>query len=328
MIHKNRVFCINSTFIQNFGENGGALDILSYELNICNCLFLENIAFILGGALNIASRYITIQKSEFLRNTATFGGACYFSVDPSSSKLNHIDKSLYFLSTIFYNNVAISMGGAIYTSTGMTFYNTTYTNVYFLKQMAFDAGALCLCDLLGIHTFINCSFLTNIAEYGGGVYIYSNGIFNITNCKFIANTAISIHFYINSFYSLMLYNTFASMTNLSYIYENQSFSINNLYFIDLTPNSSPGQGHYGGALIQDFNENANSAVFLRKTLFKRNMALERGGAILVLTGFNDESDCKFIENYAVRFGGVFDLEDTVESYHNNSVFLRNSAGSS
>ena len=284
-----------------------------------------------GGALHISSRLITIKKSQLIRNLVPYGGACYFEGDPLSDFIDNNDKSILLSSNIFYNNVATGWGGAIYTSTFMNGYNMTYDNNYYFKQMAVSAGAISFCDYSGIHLITNCSFVSNLAEYAGGIYIYTYGVFTFTHCKFIFNVAISLRLSIFYIYSLMnkiilttLYTSFYAIN--SYI-NAPSFSLLDISALDLTPNFLPGNSYYGGAFIQDFYLNTSS-LFINKALFKRNLALDSGGAITVITGFLDESDSKFIENYAVRFGGVFYLEDEVESYHSYSVYWKNSAGSS
>ena len=298
---------------------------------IYNCIFIENFAFGLGGALHISSRLITIKKTQLIRNLAPYAGACYFEQDPLSDFIDNNDKIILLSSNIFYNNLAAGWGGSIYTSPFMKGYNMTYDNNYFFKQMAIAAGAISHNGYSGIHLITNCSFVSNFAEYAGGIYLYTYGDFTLTHCKFIFNVALSVRLSIFSIYSLMkeiiLTTVYTSFYASSTYINSARFSMIDLSALDLTPNFLPGNIYYGGAFLQDFYLNISS-LYIKKVLFKRNLALHSGGAITVITGFHEESDSKFIENYAVRFGGVFYLEDRVQSYHTNSVFWKNSAGSS
>ena len=268
-----------------------------------------------------------MEKSQFIRNLAFYGGACLFDREPLHDSLHISEKSLELSSSIFYSNLATSWGDGIYTTFDMIGYNIILTNVYFFKQIALLAAGLCLFDLSSIHTYNNCSFISNMAEDGGGIYISSNSIYTFTNCKFIFNAAISIRFSVFSFYDFMiniiLSNVFAYFSSISSMYI-PSFSLGDIDVLDLNPYEI--SDHNGGAFLQDLCIQGESFVYIWNTLFKRNLALDRGGAIIVITGVNSEYDSKFIENYAVHFGGAFDLEDNSWSVHENSVYWRNSAG--
>lgn len=98
---------IHCTFISNSASQGGALSYHSSG-NIKNCIFINNTALTLfGGALSTGflptNMNLLIKDSEFIGNTAPFGGACYLK-----------GSSIIFDNCRIINNTASVDGGGIY----------------------------------------------------------------------------------------------------------------------------------------------------------------------------------------------------------------------
>ena len=131
----------NSIFNGNKAPLGGAIMLHGMNINIDNCTFNKNHAYIDGGAINIEAETVNVEDSKFTLNTAdNDGGALYL-----------VGKNTYVKNSEFKNNSAIpdsnklddGLGGAIYinstqaTITGNLFnYNTARNGsaVYYDKN--------------------------------------------------------------------------------------------------------------------------------------------------------------------------------------------------
>ena len=182
----------NITFIKCKSDNGGAIYSAS-DVTIEHCNFSYNNAEN-GGAAYLAGG--NINNSIFTNNSATYGGAVYYSERGNVT------------STEFINNTAATSGGAIYFEKKGYITNSTFTNnvatennggaAYFKKTGTIinsefiknsapgnNGGAAFFKD--NEATIVNSTFINNSADKGGAVYVKEIG--NVNNSVFINNQA-------------------------------------------------------------------------------------------------------------------------------------------
>lgn len=214
IVAKNKVSVKNATFDANVSGNGGA--IFAYDANdaaIVNCTFKNNSAtnektVKHGGALFVnGGKDVSIKNNIFNNNTAQDGGALFVSdvegniedntfeenfADRFSSAFHVKDSSVTITSNTFKNNgknedkltsastlmVESVKDNGVIEANGNTFEN----------NIAGLGGAAVV--QAGTVDFNGCSFnKNNAAEYGGAIYITKNATVNITNSKFVGNSA-------------------------------------------------------------------------------------------------------------------------------------------
>ena len=214
IVAKNKVSVKNATFDANVSGNGGA--IFAYDANdaaIVNCTFKNNSAtnentVKHGGALFVnGGKDVSIKNNIFNNNTAQDGGALFVSdvegniegntfeenfAERFSSAFHVKDSSVSITSNTFKNNgknedkvtsagtlmVESVKNNGVIEANGNTFENNTA-----------DLGGAAVVQA-GTVDFNGCSFnKNNAAEYGGAMYITKNATVNITNSKFVGNSA-------------------------------------------------------------------------------------------------------------------------------------------
>lgn len=214
IVAKNKVSVKNATFDGNVSGNGGA--IFAYDADnaaIENCTFKNNNAtnnktVKHGGALFVnGGKDVSIRSNTFIKNTAQDGGALHITgvegiiegntfeenfAEGFSSAFHVKDSSVSIISNTFKNNgknedkvtsagtlmVESVKNNGVIEANGNTFENNTA-----------DLGGAAVVQA-GTVDFNGCSFnKNNAAEYGGAIYITKNGTVNITNSKFVGNSA-------------------------------------------------------------------------------------------------------------------------------------------
>lgn len=215
IVAKNEVSVKNATFDGNVSGNGGA--IFAYDANdaaIVNCTFKNNSAtnentVKHGGALFVNdSKNVSIKSNTFIKNTAKDGGALNITgvegvIEDNTFEENFADR---FASAFHVKDSAPSIKNNIYKNNGMkddktTAYATlmvesvmsgeelTIENDKFENNAASDSGGAVVVQN-GTVNLKGCEFTNNkVSEYGGAIYITRNATVNITNSKFIGNSA-------------------------------------------------------------------------------------------------------------------------------------------
>ena len=148
----------NSEFFQNYatGEapysliSGGA--ILGQNLAISYCKFYDNVGY--SGAV-YATNNVSIDNSQFIRNTGSYGGALGTGGDEGFNITN----------SSFEDNWA-QYGGAIYNLGNIL----SITNVSLRNNKAQNTGGAILIPQEGIAVISNSSITENSASSGGGIF--------------------------------------------------------------------------------------------------------------------------------------------------------------
>ena len=207
----NNVLIVNGGTFENnkiTGTLGGAI-VADNKVSIENANFVGNASVKgKGGAIFVRnSNNASIKNNTFNNNTAKFGGALFVNnvegivegntfernfAERFSSAFHVKDSSVSITSNIFKNNgknedkltsagtlmVESVKNNGVIEANGNTFENNT----------AGLGGAAVV--QAGTVDFNGCSFnKNNSAEYGGAMYITRNATVNITNSKFIGNSA-------------------------------------------------------------------------------------------------------------------------------------------
>ena len=190
--NNSTVTVINCHFEENTESNGGgAISIEVTNLDLINCTFIRNMAYV-GGAIYAETSNITVRGTLindfndsgtavniFSCNSASlYGGAIYLDrtnvifggiqLDNSVNVGGVIKSALTFQNSILFNGNAAYRGGAIYTEYGTIILsgNTTFMN----NSADLSGGAMHgLSSVIEFHD--NIIFSHNSANIGGGMYL-------------------------------------------------------------------------------------------------------------------------------------------------------------
>ena len=137
--------------------DGGAINAFVSEAALRNVSFIENTAKGNGGSVYfVVNSILTFYKCIFSKNNALYQGGGIWSLN-SKLVIKHSD---------FYRNLAeANAGGAIFAQGGY---------LYRVRDLELS----------------NCSFYGHVAGDGGSIDISENKDAILTQCKFIANSAV------------------------------------------------------------------------------------------------------------------------------------------
>lgn len=143
----------SSNFTNNTAVRGGAIFNLNYNqlLNIDNCVFIDNNATYIGGAIYNNDGNVTVTGNIFTNNSAlTMGGAIYngglFDVISCTFTGNNANyggairnwRTLTVIGSTFIKNAANETGGAIHNNGGVS----NVTDSTFRDNSAISGGAI------------------------------------------------------------------------------------------------------------------------------------------------------------------------------------------
>ena len=356
--NKSRIFNIESginvvlnniTFINGYTEgNGGA--ILAYgNVDISGSLFINNTASI-GGAVYLGSGNVvncnftsnnatngsaismfsgTVENSNFISNNATENGGAIF-----------VQMDISILNSLFENNWASKLGGAVYNLMGLS---DSKINSTFIKNSAYQGGAI---YVNGKSTNNNFSsqfhnnwalvsggavlfhdsvennrfagiFRENYAGYGGGIFFSRKTNSTGFNCEFINNTALScggaMFFYFttdkNNFSGIFINNSALGMLDPTVgnggAITFKNVSTNSIFTCDFVNNTANLNG--GGV---NYRESPSNITF--NSNFINNTSPTGGGVNFFKTFENVVFNGEFIGNSA-RYGGAIAAVDGIIS---------------
>ena len=279
----------NSSFTKNSAREGGAIYADSSNVVISTSTFTDNAAkFGMGGAI-FSSKWINIENSTFLRNTANAkGGAVYANF-------------IQFGSNVFFiNNTAKDHGGAVYTN----YISTDIYNINFNgnKVTSDFGGAIYINKKSGDVSFINSTFIANSATAGDGGAIFSDS--GSTNIILINST------FKNNYANGGKEKRYGGAVRCK-----NKLIVDNCTFIDNWAEN------LGGAIYTDLLDSIKNSVFIS------NHAKE-GGAIYVNNKCTISiTNSYFSSNKATsgRGGAIYTDSKSASLTINNNVFLGNDA---
>ena len=263
-------------------NDGGGVHGSSTGLTITNCIFTANFSGRYGGGLYVAAgaEALTVVDSIFTNNqSAHSGGAIYGAAVP-----------FQLVNCRLANNATKYRGGAIY-NTGVDGQANRYQACVFVGNQAtnasYEGGAIDVED--GSLELIDCGFTNNSgAAYGGAVFAdtATDSAF-LSNCTFTANSSQS-----QGGAARIL--TLCTMIDCVF-QDNRTVSYGGALAMD------PGVARAGGT-----NRYANCLFLQNKT------TISSAGALYAVRGYQEFTDCEFIENTARLDGGAIYGHSTAE----------------
>eukprot|EP00210_Caulerpa_lentillifera_P006613 g6318.t1 len=313
--NQSTVTVVNTTFEENSGYNGGALNIINSQMNLENCIFRRNNASGgPGGAIRIIEgSSVDLKGTEFSNNTASSGGACFllrsnvqmsnltFSRNTATGSnglggaienmFGEIDgKDLRFI-----ENIATGSGGGLQTHYTI---HISLTDILFESNIGRRGGAFQAYSTM-IELLPPCRFISNQGDEDGGGIHMENSTASISWCDFSSNRALqggSLHIGFRSMANISgssFYNETALRKGgaISLI-ERSAMNLSNTHF------SSNKAREEGGSI----NVGDNSILSISNTTFHRNTA-EVGGGINVDDSTLTITECSLTRNQATDDGG-------------------------
>ena len=258
---------LNSSFLDNFSENGGAITAFArVSLTVVNSIFMKNTAYKRGGSLylNLGSNSTVILRNvSFIGNIAGHDGGSIFIFIPTF----HAGSFVAFKNVNFTENEAGIAGGAIIvlfsSNVAIAFENVIFTeNTAKYQGTAIGLEQSVVSEGIGHLVFHKCEFIGNYGYYGA-VRLQGRYSISCQSSTFLSNFAL----YVCGGLSLELEN---SMVRIS----NSFFSSNSCWYSS------------GGAL-GIFAKNNTNAIITDSTFINNNAYNGTGGAISFL-GSADE----------------------------------------
>ena len=262
------IITLKNIIIKNgLADYGGGIYIENGNGSIINSNFTSNNGLGSGGAIYLENANINFNNCTFDSNSASrYSGAV------------HIIGNCIFNNTKFLNNNA-SMGGACYI-TRLSLVN--FLNSTFRSNNAEHYGAVMFA---GNGSFIDSSFISNIASSGTGGAVFFGGNTNFTNCNFTSNIAKDSGGAVcvsgnGTFINNRFIDNFANQGGaLSYF---NSFAGTNIIDSTFTGNNAS----IGGAIFTE-----DGFLNLTESIFKNNV-----GNIV----YNNISDNIFVDNFTIN----------------------------
>ena len=288
----------NSRFTENSYNAklnyGGTIYFTNKHSEIVNCYFADNLAY-KGGAIAATVQNFTLKNSTFIRNTANYrGGALYFN-----SGSNFIPTNITIIDCIFTNNTSKKEAGAILfgAATSNNLHDIHVLNSIFEGNIANDQGGAVLANNKD-SDFVNCTFINNIAKFGGSLYITGTN-YIVNNSKFENNKAIS--------------------SGAGIIWQGTNGKLLNSNF---TKNVANENG--GGVCLLD----AASNLYINNVSMNNNLAGYYGPAIASYAKGTIIHNSTFIanNNTANNYGGAVWIYNTMEIYGSTFKFNNNFYG--
>jgi predicted outer membrane repeat protein len=285
------------------GDGGGVFNGGGSNVRMVGCKFVSNNADIYGGgAYNYESSPVLI-NCTFSGNSCCGFGYCFRFC--AGAGVCNIESDCTIINCTFEGNWLNSMysnrGGGVYSYKGeLTLDNCTFSEnraVSFKTGFATDyAGGGVYSVYVVDGSVVNCTFVGNLANSGGGIFNNSKNL-KVTNCTFMENSAK--HF------------------DGGAVYSGGSPTFSDCSFIN---NSAKRDG---GGVYNRYG----SDLMLTNCAFADNLAGSDGG------GFCDErsrgtevTDCTFSGNMADTGGGIFN--DSKSMKVTNCTFMENGANGS
>ena len=179
------------SFVNNkCGANGGGMAIvqsLAVSFEGDQLTFLYNSAGVSGGAVFVAGTGIgtVMRNAIFVGNVAQTGGGVRATGSGTTVTVDEKNEQVLNPSTFhgctFVGNSAFGTGGAVDSASGQDLFNRTT----FVDNKARVGGAL---RLAGKASVVNCSFIENVSDLGGGPAVSNVGyIYNVSISYFRGN---------------------------------------------------------------------------------------------------------------------------------------------
>ena len=308
----SNISVINSKFMHNRADIGGALVAHNSSLYLARCTYSNNTANF-GGVMVTSGSTVFTDQNAFINNTATHSGGVMMTYNDTYT----------ISSTTYTKSCAYHYHGGVMTTFGSSSFDIS--NSSFTENYCANDGGVIYTDGSSLFDISDSSFTkNNCANEGGVIYADGSSSFKISNSSFTNNSADnggvmrtsyrgSSSFNISN--SSFTKNSVAYGGGVMYTRGSSSFDISNSSFT----NNSAGQ--YGGVMYT-----GRSSFNISNSSFTKNSA-DDGGVMYTHSSSFDISNSSFTNNTAGQYGGVM---YTGRSSFNisNSFFTTNSADES
>jgi hypothetical protein len=270
-----------------FGSgDGGALFVAgAKKIKISNCLFRNNYAGRIGGAIAGVNNYgtpaeIHVTNSTFYNNASNNGGAIYIDglsrcwvtgckiinnkVTDSGGGLMATDALLYVTRTFISNNISTAVGGGI----ALVVSNSYFANNTISNNQSKNGGGINVNNCIPQFYNNNICYNRSVEEYGGGLLVWDmspalfvNNIF-WGNVSSIAGTDYSNQINLTgfgqpNFYNCVLEGGFDAIARGgAYRGDTAKIFSSNPQFVSVPA----GAGIGANGLLADWNLNTNSPI--------------------------------------------------------------------
>ena len=339
----------NSTFTNNTAGGGGVMITSgASSFTISNSTFTNNTAVVGGGVMNTFDHAsFTISTSTFSNNTADGAGGVM---------ITSVDSFFTISNSTFSNNTAGSDGGVMKTHCNSSFAisNSTFTNnradiggvmvisgdssmisgdsfsstSVFVNNKANTSGGVfwcaCLEGTLNIH---NSNFSLNaVSNQGGGLIFIRQYSTHISNSTFDQNNGSLYTFNSNLNFSGHL--TFDNSLEPGNGVTSQeggaitSFQSTVIFTRESVVRFSNNRASDGGALLAT----ESTITIYGETTIANNMANSSGGGIsLKQSRLEIKGVCQFVNNVAVRGGGIHASSSTTAVFQPGTLQVTNNS---
>ena len=268
------------------GDGGVVLNASGATVNVKDSVFDNNKTTRYGSVI-YSNGGIAVENTVFTNNAGNNGGVICHHNASSTMTIDECD---------FEENAGYS-GAAIWSNKTATITDTTFTN----NTASWNGGAICTSG--GTMDIENSTFANNTSAQnkGGAIYFDNSTTCNITDSKFVGNTAVA-----NAGAVAVAGSSKATITGTT---EKALFE----------SNSVTGTSGVGGALYF-----GSGTLTVSGYTFNNNTSSTTGGAIQVQTAAT-VSDCTFNQNSAATNGGA--IWASAKLTATDCAFNQNSASS-
>ena len=347
-------YLFNNSFNENIGEEGNALYLSESSVEIHHCDFssngetknisldlseLENatLATVLAsscssplvitdshfnynrfGTINIENCSLVISNSTFMGNNGIVGGAV-FVVEPNT---------VYIKNSSFQNNTATHFGGSIAIVPSLSRNNRIHIKgSNFTKNQALAGGTIAI---LGNATvdFVSCSFLSNSAVLGAGVF-GNQAILKVNNSYFVKNKGTPY-----SILELFIWRSDLILRNISK--DNSNHRLEGESLLSMIVSLLWKYKVIGRSVMYEaiesvplkswtyYNQNGSPMEAPTEELKYPSFSEGAGASLFLQNSKLQVSDCNFRNNTSVHMGGIFTSKSVI--YIENSSFDGNTGG--
>ena len=309
----------NSTFSDNTAGYGGVMATSGdSSFTISNSTFSNNTAGYAGGVMIISGdSSFTISNSTFSNNTAVYDGGVIVTFGYSSFTIS---------TSTFSNNTAEMWGGVMYNSFGSSF--NISTSVFVNNKVNTSGGVFWCTD--GTLKVDNSNFSLNaVSSQGGGVIFTLQCSTHITNSRFDENNGSLYTFNSNLTFSghLTFENSMEPVTAGNGVTSQEggaitSFQSTVIFTRESRLHFSNNQASDGGALLAT----ESTIIINGETTIANNMANSSGGGIsLKQSRLEIKGMCQFVNNVAVRGGGIHASSSTIAVFQPGTLQVTNNS---
>ena len=336
----------NNTFINNVAQSGGAMVTYNDTFTISSTTFNNNSAYDVGEVMiTLGDSSFTISSSTFSNNTAEFGsggvmgtsGDSSFAISTSTFSDNTAgfggvmdtsgDSSFTISTSTFSSNTADFYGGVMDTSGDSSFNISTSV---FVNNRATTSGGVFWCADGSALNIDNSNFSLNaVSNQGGGVIFIRQCSTHVTNSRF--NENIGSLYTFNSNLTLSGHLTFENSTepvNAGNGVTSQeggaitSFQSTVIITRESVVHFSNNRASDGGALLAT----ESTITIYGETTIANNMANSSGGGIsLKQSRLEIKGVCQFVNNVAVRGGGIHASSSTIAVFQPGTLQVTNNS---